>query len=66
MVKNKIILNRFYQGLIKKENIPYKKAVQIYEALCKEAVSLKIFNSKNILDGIEIDIKIAKAINSRP
>ena len=66
MVKNKIILNKFYQELIKKENIPYKKALRIYESLCQEAVSLGIFTSSNILDGIEIDIKIAKAINSLP
>jgi tRNA isopentenyl-2-thiomethyl-A-37 hydroxylase MiaE len=64
MVKNKIRLNKFYRGLLKKENIPYQKAVQIYEALRKEAVSLRIFNSRNVLEGIEVDIKIAKAINS--
>ena len=63
MIRNKVKLNKFYQGLIKNENISHKEALFIYEALYKEAVSLGIINSKNILDGLEIDIRIAKTIN---
>ena len=63
MVKDRFKLNKFYQELIKKENIPYKKALAIYEALHKEAVSLGIINSKDILDGLETDLRIARVIN---
>lgn len=63
MVKDKFKLNKFYQELIKKENIPHKKALAIYEALHKEAVSLRIINSKDILEGLETDLRIAKTIN---
>ena len=63
MVKNKHKLNKFYRELIKKENISHKEALFIYEALHKEAVSLGVINSENILDGLEIDLKIAKTIN---
>ena len=63
MVKNKVKLNKFALGLLSKENIPYKKAVRIYEALHKEAVSMGVISSKNILEGIEIDVRIAKALN---
>ena len=63
MIRNKVKLNKFYQKLIERENISYKKALSIYEALHKEAVSLGIINSKNILEGLEIDLRIAKAIN---
>lgn len=64
-MKNKINkLNKFYQRLIKKENISHKEALLIYEALHKEAVSLGTIDSKNILCGLEIDIRIAKAINN--
>jgi len=66
MVKNKHKLNKFYQKLIKEENISHKKALSIYEALHKEAVSLGIINSENILDGLEVDLRIAKAINGLP
>ena len=63
MLKNKVKLNKFYQKLIAKEALSYKEALSIYEALHKEAVSLGIINSKDILEGLEVDIKIAKALN---
>ena len=63
MVRNKLKLNNFYQKLIAEENISYKKALSIYEALHEEAVSLGIINSENILEGLEVDLRIAKAIN---
>ncbi len=63
MIRNKIKLNKFYQRLIEKENISYKKALLIYEALHKEAVSLGIIDSKNILEGLYVDLRIAKTIN---
>ncbi|MCK4904921.1 hypothetical protein KAS42_01570 [bacterium] len=65
MIKNIIKLNKFNKQLIKNENLSYKKALSIYEALHKEAVSLNIINSKNILDGIETDLRIARALNPR-
>jgi len=49
--------------LIAKEKISYRKALSIFEALHKEAVSLGVINSKNILDGLETDLRIAKALN---
>ena len=63
MVRNKSRLNEFHRKLIEQENISHKKALSIYEALHKEAVSLGVINSKNILEGLEIDLKIAKALN---
>ncbi len=63
MIKNKRVLNDFYQKLIKEEKISYKMALGIYESLYKEALSLGVINSKNILDGLETDIKMAKIIN---
>ena len=66
MIRNNLRLSKFYRKLIEEENISYKQALSIYEALHKEAVSLGIFNSKNILDGLEIDLRIARAINGLP
>ena len=63
MIKNGIELNNFLKDLAEKENIPYKKALCVYEELHKEAVSLGIINSKNILEGLEIDLKISRVIN---
>jgi hypothetical protein len=63
MIKNKLKLDRFYRELIEKENISHKQALSIYEALHNEAVSLGVFNDENILGGLEVDLRIAKAIN---
>ena len=63
MIKNKRKLDEFYRKLDAQENLSYNKALAIYEALHKEAVSLGIINSKNILEGLEVDLRIARAIN---
>jgi len=63
MIQNRHKLDEFYRKLDAEENLSYKQALAIYEMLHKEAVSLGAINSKNILDGLEVDIKIAKAIN---
>lgn len=63
MIKNTAKLNDFYRRLIKEERISYKKALSLYEAMRKEAVSLGCINSENILDGLEVDLRIARAIN---
>ncbi|GAH89716.1 unnamed protein product [marine sediment metagenome] len=66
MIRNNLRLSKFYRKLIEEENISYKQALSIYEALHKEAVSLGIINSKNILEGLEVDLRIARAINGLP
>ena len=63
MIKNKAKLDKFYRKLIEQEDIPFEKALSIYELLHEEAVSLGIINSENILEGLEIDLRIARAIN---
>jgi hypothetical protein len=56
-------LDEFYRKLDAEDNLSYREALAIYEALHKEAVSLGIINSENTLEGLEVDIRIAKAIN---
>ena len=63
MIQNRHKLDEFYRKLDAEENLSYKEALAIYEMLHKEAVSLGAINSENILDGLEVDIRIAKAIN---
>ncbi len=63
MLKNKTKWNTFQRKLLKNERLSYREALRIYEALHKEAIALGVINSKNILDGFDIDIKIAKALN---
>ncbi len=63
MIRNKPKLDKFHRKLIKEENLSYKKALAIYEALHKEAVSLGIISSENILEGLDVDLRIAKTVN---
>ena len=63
MVRNKRKLNKFYRKLMEQENLSHKEALAIYEALHREALSLGVINSENILEGLETDLRIAKAIN---
>ena len=56
-------MDEFNRELLERENLSHKEALRIYEAMHKEAVSLGVINSKNILEGLEVDIGIAKAIN---
>lgn len=57
-------LQKFEMELIKKEKANIKKNFKIVNSLYKEAVKLKAIPPKNLLEGLEIKIKIAKVINS--
>jgi hypothetical protein len=63
MIRNRRKLDEFYRKLDAEENLSYKEGLAIYEMLHKEALSLGAINSDNMLDGLEVDIRIAKAIN---
>jgi len=62
MIRNKRELEEFYHKIDAEEKLSYKEALRIYEALHKEAVSLGVISSENILEGIEVDLRIAKAM----
>ena len=55
---------KFERELLKKEKVDIMRNFKILEALYQEAVSLGIIPLKNLFDGVEVDIKIAKVINS--
>jgi len=63
MIERTPVFDEFERRLIAEENLSHKDALRIYEALHAEAVSLGAISHENILDGLEIDLRIAKAIN---
>jgi len=63
MIRNKEKLDEFERKLMAEENISHKQALAIYEALHNEAVNLGVISHENIWDGIEVDLRIARAIN---
>jgi hypothetical protein len=63
VIRNKRKLEEFERKLDAEEKLSYREALAIYEAMHKEAVSLGIISSENILEGLEVDLRIARAIN---
>ena len=55
---------RFEIELLRNEKLDIKKKFKIVEALYKEAVALGVFPLKDSLEGLEVDIRIAKGVNS--
>ena len=64
MVKNSNILEKFERQEIKKSKLSYSEALKIFEAMWEEAKNLGILPPKNPMEGIEVDIKLAKILNS--
>lgn len=64
MIKDYKKLHKFEKELIRKEKVDIRKNFRIVDALYREAVDLGAFPLTPSFDGLEIDIKIAKTINS--
>lgn len=64
MIKDKDKILEFEKEFLKNEKLDIDKSFEIYENMYKYSVELGIFPLKNKLEGIEIDIKIARVLNS--
>ncbi len=62
MIKNHDF-EKFEIELSRKEKVDILRNFKIVNALYHEAVALGIIPPKNPLDGIEVDLRIAKAVN---
>jgi len=66
VIKNPRELQRFENTLIRKGDTNPSMNFELVEAMYEEALSLGVFPLKNKLDGIEVDLRIAKVVNSVP
>ncbi|MFH1941880.1 MAG: hypothetical protein ABIL68_07220 [bacterium] len=64
MIRNPEKVRRFENELIKNQKADVEKNFKLAEAMYEEAVELGIFPLKDPLEGIEVDIRIAKVVNS--
>ncbi len=55
--------SKFERRFVRGEKVDIGRNFRIVDALHKEAMALGIIPSKNPLDGIEVDLKIAKVVN---
>jgi hypothetical protein len=53
----------FYRRLVVEEDLSHEQSLRIFESLHAEAVSLGAISDENILEGLETDLRIAKALN---
>lgn len=66
MTRRNVILEAFERELVARDSLTYEQKLKIYEAMWNEAVSLGVLPTKDPMEGIEVDIKIAKTLNSVP
>jgi len=64
MVKNGELLKQFEHHLIRTSRADYLRNLEIYEGMLQEALYLKVLPLKDPLEGIEVDIRIARVVNS--
>lgn len=65
MIKNSRILKDFEDSLVRREGqLAPTKAFNIFSAMWQEAITLGVVSFQDPLAGIEVDIKIARVINS--
>jgi len=63
MVKGGKLLAEFEKAYTALEKPDYWEALKIFEAMWKEGLMLGVLPLKDPLDGIEVDIRIAKILN---
>ena len=63
MIKDVRFLAEFEDNEIRKEQSDYGCALRLFEAMWKEAMLLGVLPLKDPLEGIEVDIKIARILN---
>jgi hypothetical protein len=63
MIKNPEMLKEFEKSYSRGRTVDYFRNLEVLEGLFAEASALGVFPLKNALDGIEVDIRLARAIN---
>jgi hypothetical protein len=64
MIRDEETLRRFEEDLIKREpQTTFRAALQLFEAMWEEGVTLGILPLSDPLEGIEADIELARVLN---
>ena len=63
MIRNPSLVREFERDLIRANKADHKANLKIAEALYKEAQALGEFPPTDPLEGLDVDIRIAKALN---
>jgi hypothetical protein len=63
LIRRDRVLDQFELRILKKEKADYRKNLALVEAMFEEARRFGVFPSCDPLEGIDVDIRIARAIN---
>jgi hypothetical protein len=64
VIKNAEAVRKLEKDILRQELPDYTRNIRLVEALYREAVSLGVFPPQDRLSGLDIDIKIARVVNS--
>jgi hypothetical protein len=64
MIRNRKLLREFEKEVLRKARPDYFKNLRIFETLYREAQRLHVLPLKDPLEGIEADLRLAKALNA--
>jgi hypothetical protein len=64
LIKNIHFVEDMEKEFISKQRLSYKQSLQIFESMWNEGVKLGVLPPKEPSEGIAVDIKIAKVLNS--
>jgi len=64
MIKNSHLVKKLEEDFIAREKLPYRKALHIFESLWQEGVTLGVLPPKDLSEGLEVDLRIARVLNS--
>ena len=65
MLKGNSLLGTFEKEQMQKSKPDFFKNLRVFEALYEEAKQMGVFPLKDPLEGIEVDIRLAKVLNAR-
>jgi len=65
MIKNRSVIDIFENSLVRLSVADFRRNLQIFEALYREACSLGVLPLKDPLEGIDSDIHLARIMNVR-
>jgi len=64
MIRDAHTLRRFEDDLMKRgPQLSFREALQLFESMWKEGITLGIFPLSDPLGGIEVDIELARVLN---
>lgn len=65
MIREPELVRRFEDEQLRKESTDHASGLAVFEALWEEARSLGVLPLADPLEGIEVDIRLAEALNVR-